>query len=310
MSSSGNSGGSSSNNTPDTNSSSDSSSWFTGGAGVGMALGGVIIVILIIYAMSAYEPLRAYTGYAVSTFVGSASLKFFDFLPLIFIVLGLLMDAINAEFQASKISIASLVIPIGQIGLGGLWGLYQSFANTRMGVSTLDTENIWELIPGFLDSCRVTLFGFNVNPTNYGQTSNYSLVTFFISFCYLISLAIVNINNPNYQYMTNWWVGPIVMIVLSILGLIVRINRQNSCDSLITSVYGISFAAIWAAAYLGISYGFAHIMMPFSNKIFAQSEGTILPGSVKPNTNQSCAAPQGEGVVYEIYQDGEMVGQV
>jgi hypothetical protein len=318
MSDSTNTGGSTTTNTSSTtsdnsSSSSSDSSWFTGVNGLLIGIFGVIIVVLVFFGIFKLKESRDYASYFVTSYLGSAMTNFFDFLPLIYIVLGFLLDAVNTEFQASKISIASLVAVAGQVIMGLIMRGYQGLVNTVKGITTLDSEffTLGELIPGFLDSCKITLLGFNVEPTNYGQTSNFTLVTFFIAFSYLASLSLVNVNNPNEQYTSNYWIGPVVMAGLAFIGMLFRTFKPNSCDSLLSSLYGVIFAAIWSSIFIGVGYYSVNRIVPYANKIFKYtSSPSILSGATRPNTSQSCATPQGEGVVYEIYQDGEMVGQV
>lgn len=315
-----NTGGSTSNtnDTPSSDSGSDSSTITSAGLGYGSALGifvsivAVVIIFMVFKSISGQPDIKTYLGYLASSYVGSSISKFIDFLPLIYIVLGFLLDSLNMEFQASKISLAAIGITAGQVILGTImWG-YQNLINRLFGgVNTLNSESIGELVSGFLDSCRINLLAFNVNPTNYGQTSNFSLLTFFIPACYLVALTFVNVNNPNQQYTPNYWVGPVVMLGLAIIGTLFRVLKPNNCDSGLTAINGILYAAIWTSIFMGIGYFVAPTILPYANKIFKyNSSVTGVSAGTKPNTAQSCASPQGDGVIYEIYQDGEMVGQV
>jgi hypothetical protein len=284
------------------------------GAGIGVGiLSGLGIVILVGAAL--FGLFKTTNGQYILNYLKynlvSSTGKFFSFIPLILFLLGPLIDAINYQFEASKISIAAFVVSISEYLLGLFFGWYQGLASDN----SLQSNSIFrEFIPELYERCKVVLPFYTMNPTNEGGISSYAFISFFISFCYLISLSLINVYN-NAQSIPQWWIGPVVMIGLSLFGVIVRTVGINSCDSPISVIYGISFAGILSAAYMAIAYWTKQSFMPFGNRLFASGTSAsvlnaTLPSGIKANTTSSCSAPKGEGVVYEIYQDGEMVGTV
>lgn len=317
MSDSPNNDASGNSNTDSTNSPSSSSSmnW-----GVGILIGlivGIVIAFLFQIKKQAGVPvnslLTSYPKYFISTYVGTPIKKFFSFLPLIFIVFGFLSDAINQEFQASKISIATLSAALFESVIGGrLFNFYKGLFSKAS--QTLESSSLFnELIPSLYENCKVILTGFALPATDYGGGSMYSFTTFFTIFSYIIPLYLISNFNPSLSN-PYWWIAPVVMAGLSIIGILIRVLSTDSCDTGISTMYGIFFAAILSASYMAISYFGNQSLMPFSNKVFGS--GSTLPSSVSSTENiaktttKSCGAIQGEGVIYEIYQDGQMIGKI
>lgn len=313
MSSSGNSGGSSSSNTPstppstDSGSSSSSSGWEDWGY-ITIAVFVVIGLVLLIYVfiIKRNPDFLGFIGYAVKNFVGISGMTFINFLPTIFMMLGPMLDLINYEFQASKITIASLIILFGQSLLGLILTLIKGFIGSSSGTQITPVS---ELIPNFINSCRINGLGFSFPASTSEGVSNYTTGMMFISLSYMLSLALIQINNSSASF-PNWWVGPLVMSVISIIGSIIRINTVPNCDSGVSWIYGVAYSLIWVALFFGVGLGINKSIVPFNNRIFPQSSSSLLGGATKPNTTQSCAVPTGEGAIYEIYQDGEMIGQI
>lgn len=293
----------------DSGSSSDNSDGFSGGLGIAIGLGIAVFILAIVFILTIKKSnpeFVGHIGYLISKNVVGSSKTLLNFMPAIFMLLGPLMDLINFEFQASKITIASLVVLPGQIILGLILKGFQNL----LGLSGSLDMPIDGLIPNFIDSCRVNAFGLSFNSLSTGGVSNYTTVMLFIALSYMISLALISIKNPSASF-PNWWVGPTVMTAIAIITSAIRLFTTPSCDTGSSFAYGIGYALMWIAIYFGVGL-VSGAVVPFNNKINPQSSGSggLLSGAVKPNTTQSCASPQGEGVVYEIYQDGEMVGRV
>jgi hypothetical protein len=297
------------------NSSSSSSSNF--GYGALTAIGLIISALIFFGVVQKNNPeLILYFGYVIKNFVGGTGATFLSFLPTIFLALGPLMDAINFEFQASKISIAGLGILFFQPLLGMLLKVWQKILALILGPTNTLEQPIPGLVSSFIDSCRVNAMGIGFPASGAGGTSNYVMIMLFISACYMFSMGLINLLNPGASF-PQWYVGPSVMFGISILSSIIRILLPNNCDSFLSFTYGLSYAAIWTSVYFGIGYYMKQSILPFNNKIWglgsqanSSNQDSQTGPNAKLNTTQSCASPQGDGVIYEIYQDGQMVGQV
>jgi hypothetical protein len=295
---------------PSSDSTSGSSAWANWGY-TSIAILVLIALIIIIPSVlkSVYPESLIYIGFIFKNFVGNSMYSFLNFLPTIFLVLGPLMDAINYEFQATKISIAGLLVLFLQPILGGLLKIFQKI----IGAGSDDGSPISGLVSNFIDSCRVNAMGISFNSTGIGGVSNYGMILFFISACYMISLGLINKYNPGASF-PQWYVGPSVMFGISLFGSLARLFNTNNCDNFLNFAYGISYSAIWSSIYFAIGYFSNKRILPYNNKIWglgtSSDQDNQTGPNAKPNTNQSCASPQGDGVIYEIYQDGQMVGTV